>query len=152
MASRRPTRKTRRRWRRRVGLIGPSDIKALQSKVDAYRSRLRPFAINAPLTPAPSSSKFTIIDWQELDRRTDEFLAEPVSTWNPIDYVVASGVFKRGRDLVTELDAWHDELLRLGVRNVPPPRPGPDSELDLAGGIGFALAAIVGLMLLRDLR
>ncbi len=129
-------------------MVGPADIAALAKQVSAYRSRLHPFVISAPLTPAPSSSPFTIIDWQDLTTRIESYANEKEgSDW--LDYVFAKGSYDRGRAFVAELDKWHDELVRLGVKNVPPPMPVPGSEIDLVGAVGLGLAALVLIFFFR---
>jgi hypothetical protein len=148
-------RATQRRWTVEVGLVGPNDVKVLQTKVHDYREGLQ-VAVNAVAAagdPLPhDGGKFSIQAWGDLTGRAVEFEGESTSDLNPLAYLYAGTAYDRGRELIEELDAWRDELARKKAPNVPAPVAVPHSDLGIAGGIGFALAALVAILALRELH
>jgi hypothetical protein len=152
---RRSAQRTERRWKTDVGLVGPDDVKALQAKVHDYRNALQASvdAVAAAGNPLPhDQSKFSIQAWADLVGRCVGFEGETTSGYNPFAYLYAGSAYDRGRELIVELDAFRDELANRQAPNVPAPMPVPHSELGIAGGIGFALAALVAILALRELR
>jgi hypothetical protein len=147
-------RRTVRRWHSVVGLVGPNDVRDLQTKVQTYHE-----AILASVdswvragNKLPADGKYGQGAWDSLTKREESFLAESVAEWNPLAYLMAGSAYDRGRELIAEMDGWRDELARLKAPNVPDPVPVPHSDLGIAGGLGFALVAIVAILALREMR
>lgn len=142
---------TRRRWN--VGLVGPSDVRDLQRKVRPYFDALEQ-AITKLQPPLPlDQSTFSGQAWVQTSERTAAFLNEEMtSDLNPLAYILAGSAYERGRQVIDNLDGWRDYLSSRKAPNVPDPVPVPHADLGLAGGIGFALAAIVAILVLRDLK
>jgi hypothetical protein len=135
-----------------VGIVGPADIQDLQKRVRDYRERLMPLVASAPLTPAPSSSPFTIIDWQALVERSTAFEDETITPLNPLDYLFSSSQYNRGRSIIVELDKWRDELMRLHVPAVPQPIPVPESDIGILEAAERVVLAVLGFYLWKTLR
>src|SRR5271170_7954886 len=161
MPSRRTIRPTVRQWHTAVvGLVGPDDVSALQSKVRAYHEQLLvaldnlntawatgPQKTGAPL---PTTGKFTAATWDDLSSRVATFVAESSNELNPMAYLYAGSAYDRGRGLVTELDTWRDELASLGASGVPVAMPVPASDLGITGGIGMLALAVLAFMFMRE--
>jgi hypothetical protein len=138
-----------------VGLVGPNDVKTLQTRVHDYVAGLQAAIdrLAAGGNPIPiDSSKYSIQQWGNLVGRATEFEQESTSPYNPMAYVYAGAAYERGRQLIIELDGWQEELARRNAPSLPPPVEVPHTDLGLTGGIGFALAAIVAILVLRELR
>lgn len=138
-----------------IGLVGPNDVKTLQTKVHDYRVQLQT-SIDAAARagkPIPSdNSKFSVQNWADVVGRCTLFEDENTSDWNPLAWITSGSAYDRGRDLIAELDTWRDALAAMQTPNVPDPLPVPHSDLGLAGGIGYLAAAIVAFMVLRELH
>jgi hypothetical protein len=148
-------RRTQRRWRTVVGLVGPTDVAALQQRVAHYRQMLEDSiaaAAKAGTQLPTDSSQYSQKAWVDQVARASAFEQESTSNINPFAYLYAGAAYDRGRVLIQELDGWRDELARLKAPNVPAPIPVPQSDLGIAGGMGFALAALVAILALRELR
>ena len=146
---------TVRRWNVVVGLVGPDDVKTLQTKVHDYRSALQASVDAAAGTPAAlptDGSKWSIQAWGDLVGRCVEFEGRSTNWVNPFSHLYAGAAYDEGRSLITELDAWRDELETRKAPKVPAPVPIPQTDLGLAGGIGLALAAVVAILALRELH
>lgn len=135
-----------------VGLVGPDDVRTLQTKVHDYRVALQASVDRAAGTPAalPLSGAGSIADWADLVGRCSSFESESES--GPLAYLYAGSAYDRGRELISELDKWRDTLDARKAPNVPSPIPVPHSDVGLAGGIGMVLAAVVVFMVLREFR
>lgn len=148
-------RRTQRTWRTVVGLVGPNDVKALQTKVHDYRAALQ-VSVDAAAkagNPLPlDQSQFSIQAWGDLVGRCSDFENESTSEINPMAYILAGSQYDRGRELIQDLDTFRDHLAAQKAPNVPAPVAVPNSDLGFAGGLGFALAAIVAIMVLRELH
>jgi hypothetical protein len=148
-------RRTERRWRTVIGLVGPTDVAALQQKVAHYRALLEESiaaAAKAGNALPSDSSQFSQKAWVDQVARCSAFEEESTANINPLAYLYAGAAYDRGRTLITELDAWRDELERRKAPNVPAAVPVPASDLGIAGGMGFALAAVVAILLLREFK
>jgi hypothetical protein len=135
--------------------VGPNDVKTLQTKVHDYRAALQTSVDALATTGRPlaaDNTRWSIQSWGDLVGRASSYEDESTSAINPMAYLYAGAQYDRGRDLIVELDAWRDELASLNAPNVPAAVPVPNSDLGLAGGIGFGLAAIVAILALRELR
>lgn len=147
--------RTERRWRTVVGLVGPNDVKTLQTKVHDYRSALQ-VSVDAMAkagNPLPhDQSQFSIQAWGDLVGRCTQFEDESTNTINPLAYILAGSAYDRGRELIADLDTWRDHLAAQKAPQVPAPVAVPNSDLGIAGGLGFALAALVAIMVLRELH
>jgi len=158
----RPRHRTRRTWTHVVGMVGPSDVADLQAKVQAYHEQLLialtdlntawatgPQATGAPL---PTTGKYTQATWDDLTTREGLFLAISVNELSPLAWVDAANAYETGRGLVTELDAWRDELASLKAPNVPAPIDVPSSHTSLFGDISTGLMLVLGIMLLHEFK
>ena len=147
--------RTSRRWRAVVGLVGPADVRMLQTKVHDYRASLQT-SVDAGGTSGKGlpldNSKHSIQAWGDLVARCVAFESESANDYNPLAYILAGSAYDRGRQLIDELDGFRDALVALKVPNVPDAVPVPHSDLGIAGGLGFALAAVVAIFLLRELK
>ena len=146
------TRRTVRTWHSVVGLVGPSEVKDLQRRVHDYHTKI--IASHDGLQKADPSkiSAMREHEWTDLGMRIIAFEDENWTAWNPMNYVFAGAAYDRGRGLIEELDTWRDQLAAWKAPDVPDPLPVPHSDLGLAGGLGFALAAVVAIMLMRELK
>ncbi len=153
---RRVHRPTVRRWNNAhlVGLVGPNDVKELQTKVHDYRAGIQASIDRAAGTPAalPLQGPFNIASWGDVVGRCVIFESESASSYNPMAYLYAGAAYDRGRELITELDKWRDALAQKGAPNVPEPLPVPNSDFGIAGGLGLALAGVIAILVLRELR
>lgn len=133
-----------------VGLVGPDDVKTLQTKVHDYRASLQASVDAAAGTPAalPLTGVWSIASWGDVVGRCTQF--ENESTSGPLAYLYAGSAYDRGRELITELDKWRDQLATHNAPNVPAAVPVPSSDLGLAGGIGMVLVAVVVFMAWRE--
>ena len=147
-----------RRWTPRttvVGLVGPDDVKALQRRVHDYRASIQvsiDAAAKAGKPLALDGSQFSIQAWGDVVGRCSTFEDESTNAANPFAYLYAGATYERGRQLIIELDRWRDHLESVQAPNVPAPVEVPHSDVGLAGGIGFGLAALVAILILRELR
>lgn len=139
-----------------VGLVGPNDIKTLQARVHDYRN-----AIQASIDLAAAQgrvllpldqSQYSVQAWSDTTGRSVAFETESTAAWNPLAYLYAGTAWDRGRDLIEELDRWRDHLDALKAPSVPAPVPVPHADLGIAGGIGYALFAILAIFAFRDLH
>jgi hypothetical protein len=135
-------------------MVGPDDVRDLQAKVTSYYGQILVALDNLRRggTNLLATGKFTDAAWDELTTREAAFAAESSSEVNPLAYVYAGSAYDRGRGLLTELDAWRDELDSLKAPGVPPPIVVPNADLGITGGIGLALLAVVAFMALREFR
>ena len=142
---------THRVWNYVVGMVGPADVRDLQTRVRSYFSALEQ-SVAAVKPPLPlDQSAFSGQAWVRMSERVGVFLNESVdSDWNPIAYIYAGATYERGRQIIDDLDKWRDQLATLKAPNVPAPLPVPNSDIGLAGGIGIVAAAIVVFMLLKN--
>jgi hypothetical protein len=156
-----PRRRTVRRWTTVGGFSTPNDVADLQTKVRAYHEQLLVALDNLNAAwaqgpqksgaPLPTSGKFTQGTWDDLTTRVGKFLAVSVTELNPLAWVDASGAYAQGQGLVTELDAWRDELASLGAQGVPPsPMPIPQSQTSFFGDIGTGLMLILAILAFRE--
>lgn len=151
----RARRGTVRSWSTIVGLVGPEDVKALQTRVHDYQAALQVSVdrLAQAGTPLPlDGSKWSIQAWGDLAGRCSYFETESTNAANPFAYLYAGSAYERGRQLIIELDAWRDELAARKAPMVPAPVEVPHSDLGIAGGLGFALAAVVAILALREMR
>lgn len=143
-----------------VGLVGPDDVKDLQGKVDHYHSQLEDVitALGKAGKSLPiDASTFGGAAWVDLSARCAAFVNEAsTGTFNPAAYIFAGSTYERGRGLIDELDKWRDHLADMakGVASVvvPDPLPVPHSDIGLGGGMGLVLAAIVAILVLREMK
>jgi len=136
-----------------VGFATPNDVRDLQTKVQAYHEQLLIALTNLQQagTPLPSTGSFTQAAWDAMTKREEAFLAVSVNELNPLAWVDASSAFEQGRSIVTELDAWRDQLATLKAPGVPSaPMPVPGSQTGLFGDIGTGLMLVLGIMLLHE--
>lgn len=135
-------------------MVGPADVKDLQTKVHDYRTSLQASVDKAAGTGAalPLTGPYNVGDWGNLVGRCVQFESEGQSDLNPLNYLLAGSAYDRGRALIGELDSWRDELARKSAPNVPAPLPVPNSQVDMVSAIGWGLAAIVAILVLRELR
>jgi hypothetical protein len=156
-------RRTVRRWDAVVGFSTPNDVADLQAKVRAYHEQLLVALTNLETAwqqgpqkqgaPLPTTGKFTQVSWDDLTSRVGTFLAVSAAELNPLAWVDASSAYAQGQGLVTELDAWRDELASLAAPGVPAsPMPIPQSQTSFFGDIGTGLLLVLGILLLRELR
>jgi len=135
-----------------VGLVGPSDVKELQTRVHDYRASLQASIDQAAGTASalPLTGVWSVAAWADLVGRCEQFESEGESTLNPLNWLYAGSAYDRGRGLIDELDKWRDQLAKQNAPNVPAPVPVPKSDLGLAGGLGGlgVLAALVVVLLL----
>lgn len=149
--------RTQRRWTAEtlVGLVGPNDVKTLQTKIHDYRAALQ-VSVDAMAkagNPLPhDQSQFSIQAWGDLVGRCVQFEDESTNALNPLAYLLSGSAYERGRELLTDLDAWRDHLAAQKAPSVPAPVAVPGSDLGIAGGLGFALAAIVAILVLHELK
>jgi hypothetical protein len=138
-----------------VGLVGPNDVRDLQTKVRSYHESIL-VSLDSWVRQGnkldASTGPFSQGAWDALTKREEAFLAESVAEWNPLAYVLAGSAYERGREILTDLDSWRDHLAGMKAPQVPEPIAVPHADLGIAGGLGFALAAIVAIMVLRDLK
>ncbi len=147
-----------------VGLVGPDDVKALQTRVHDYQAALQ-VSVDAlakagkPL--ASDNSQFSIQSWGDIAGRVSTFEGESTNAINPAAYIFAGSAYERGRQLIDELDSWRDHIAGLAKQvpetsttkvPVPDPVPVPHSDIGLGGGIGIALVAVVAILVLREMR
>ncbi len=135
--------------------MGPNDVKTLQTKIHDYRGQLQASidaAARAGSPIASDGSQWSVQNWGDLVGRCTQFENEGTSDWNPLAYIYAGSAYDRGRELIAELDGWRDALAQHKAPNVPDPIPVPNSDLGLAGGIGYLAAAVVAFMVLRELH
>lgn len=129
---------------------------ALRTRVHDYRVSLQASIDRAAESGHPISIQpgdpFSIQRWSDLAGRCMHFEDETHHPWSPFPYIYAGAAYDRGRQLIIELDAWRDELARQSAPGVPPPIPVPNSDIGIAGGLGFALAGLVAILALRELR
>jgi hypothetical protein len=153
------TREYRRRWQvnraKVAGLLSCDDVSYLKAQIHTYRAQLEASASELqkkgwswPMHNEARSAQ----TWADLAGLVARYEAESCTL--PI---LASGQYERGRDLVKQLDEWRDWLATQRApggeaADVPAPVPVPHSQVDIAEGIGWALAAIVLIMVLRELR
>ena len=146
--------RTVRTWKKYdVGLVGPDDVRALQTRLQSYRDAIQ-MAVG-PMKPplATDGSKWSEQAWTDLSSRVQTFIEdESTNPLNPMAYLYAGSTYERGRQLLAELDSWRDFADNAGAKNVPAPVPVPHADIGLAGGIGFALAAVVAILALREAR
>ena len=133
-------------------MVGPDDVRVLQDKIATYRFALQGSINLTPAPGLPEQGVFSQTAWLDLVERCKAFEAEGASSYNPFAYLYSGTQYERGRQLIIELDKWRDELANRKAPNVPEPVPVPHSDIGLAGGLGFALAAIVAVLALRELR
>ncbi|HBZ69302.1 MAG TPA: hypothetical protein DEP35_06000 [Deltaproteobacteria bacterium] len=146
--------RTRRTWNpRTVGFSTPNDVRDLQTKVQAYHEQLLIALTNLQQagTPLPSSGPFTQAAWDAMTKREEAFLAVSVNELNPLAWVDASSAYNQGVALVTELDAWRDQLASLKAPGVPSaPMPIPSSQTSFFGDIGTGLLLVLGILALHE--
>ena len=149
-----PAARTHRRWTRVVGIVTPTDVKTLQTKVRDYHAQLQASVDRAAGTASalPLAGDFSVAAWGDLAGRVSRFLDESTSEVNPLAYVHAGSAYDEGRDLVTELDRWRDELARRGAPAVPAAMPIPKTELGLGEGLGLAAVLLAALFLWHESR
>ena len=143
-----------------MGLVGPNDVHALQERVAAYQVQLQLTveALGKAGRALPQDgSTYSDAAWNDLVKRCLAFEGESSDTRNPFAYLFAGAAYDRGRQLIGELDRWRDQLATQAAASstsvpVPPPIDVPGSDIGLAGGLGFALAALVAILALRELR
>jgi hypothetical protein len=148
-------RRTVRRWRSVVGMVGPDDVKALQARVHDYRAGLQASIdlMAKAGNPLPiDSSKYSIQAWGDEVGRCESFELESTNVVNPFAHLYAGSAYDRGRTLIAELDEWRDELERRKAPNVPAPVPVPHSDLGLAGALGLSGLAILALVALYAMK
>jgi hypothetical protein len=143
-------------------MIGPNDVKDLQTQVQTYHEQLLVALTNLNTAwaqgpqktgaPLPTSGKFTQASWDAMTAREEAFLAVSVNELNPLAWVDAANAYEQGRALVSELDAWRDELETLGASGVPSPIPIPASKTSLFGDVTTGLMLVLGILLMRELR
>lgn len=134
-----------------MGLVGPSDVKELQTRVHDYRASLQASIDQAAGTASalPLTGPWSIAQWADLAGRCEQFESEGESTLNPLNWLYAGSAYDRGRGLIDELDKWRDQLSKQNAPNVPAPVPVPKSDLGLAGGLGLTGGLIaLGLIFL----
>jgi len=142
-------------------MIGPADIRALQTRVRDYRSSLQVTVDRLAMAGAPlplDNSKWSIQAWGDIVGRSTTFEGESTNEVNPFAHIYAGSTYERGRQLVTELDAWRDELARRAgalpptAPKVPVPDPVdvPKAEVSLFEGIGSAALVLVALFFLSQ--
>ncbi len=150
----RAVRPTVRTWKKVVGMVGPDDIRDLQTKVTSYHGQILVALDNLRRagTNLPTSGKFTDAAWDELTKREEAFNAESSSELNPLAYLYAGSAYDRGRAILTELDAWRDELDSLKAPGVPPPVEVPGADFGIAGGYGMLLLVAVALYAMREFK
>ena len=132
-----------------MGIATSDDVRSLQLRISDYFAQLQAIIADAvakgwvmPYHNEPRSAQ----TWADLAGRVDEYTHESPA------WVFTGEQYDRGRALVTELDGWRDWLAAQKVPNVPAPLPVPQSELSIPGAIGLGLAAIVAIMLLREVH
>jgi hypothetical protein len=154
--------RTRRRWRV-GGMIGPADVHALQTRVHDYASALQVTVDRLAASAAPlplDNSKWSIQSWGDLAGRVSSFESESTNAVNPFAHIYAGSTYERGRQLITELDAWRDELARRAAAvppspNMPPvPVPAPvdvpRAEVSLFESMGSGVLMLAVLYLLSQ--
>lgn len=139
-----------------MGVVGPNDVRALQTKVQHYHELLLVALDTFKRGGAalPTSGPFTQDAWDALTAREEQFLAESVSELNPMAYIFAGGAYDRGRELIASLDTWRDWLANQkapGV-TVPDAIPVPGSDLSIASALGLAGAALLAFLIFRELH
>jgi hypothetical protein len=147
-------RRTHRRWKRTVGIVTQDDVRALQQKVNDYFTELQAViadAANKGDALPYHNETFSAQTWADLAGRVDTYTHEYPAI------LFTGGQYDRGRELIEELDKWRDYLAskREGqgpMANVPPPLPVPQSEVSVFGGIGTIVLAVLGILLLREVR
>jgi hypothetical protein len=151
-----------RRYRRRwyvhgsaVGLVSCDDVKAMQTSIATYRAELQASMAgliakgwSMPYHNEAKSSQ----TWADLVGACVGFEGESCLVG-----LFAGTQYDRGRQLITELDAWRDWLAAQkapsgATADVPEPVPVPKSDVGLAGGLGMALAAVIVIMVLHELH
>ena len=148
---------TDRRWHppNVVGMVGPHDVEDLQLKVKTYHEALL-VALDAWVRAGnklpDDNSTWSSQAWDALSSREASFEAESMAGWNPLAYLYAGASYERGRELIDELDKWRDHFAEQKMPDVPNPVPVPHSDVGLAGGLGFALAAVVAILVLREMK
>lgn len=135
-------------------MVGPAEVRDLQTKVHDYRVSLQASVDAAAGTSAalPITGAYNIGDWGNLVARCVAFESEGESDYNPLNYLLAGAAYERGRGLVGELDSWRDHLAGKNAPNVPAPLPVPGSEVGLVGAIAWGLGAIIAILVLREFR
>ena len=154
--------RTRRRWHV-SGMVGPADIRALQTRVHDYRSALQVTVDRLATSGAPlpmDNSKWSIQSWADIIGRATHFEGESTNEINPFAHIYAGSTYERGRQLVTELDAWRDQLASRAAAMppsstmpkvpVPDPIEVPKADVSLFEGIGSGMLMLVGLFLLSQ--
>lgn len=143
-----------------VGLVSCDDVRALQKRINSYRSAL---GTSIDLLKSPGVWNAATKKWESRElggvgpRSTPAWtaLGERCSQYEEESCTLglfAGSQFDRGRALVTELDGWRDFLASVSAPSLPDPVPTPASDVSLAGGIGWGLAAIVAVLVLREIR
>jgi hypothetical protein len=147
-----PAARTHRRWTTIVGIVTPTDVKTLQTKVRDYHAQLQASVDRAAGTPAalPLEGDFSAAAWGDLSGRVSQFLDESSSEVNPLAYVHAGSAYDEGRDLVTELDRWRDALADRKAPGVPPAMPVPRTELGLGESLGLGVMLLAALFLWHE--
>lgn len=156
-----PRRTTVRRWAAIVGMVTPQQLKALQSKVQTYHESLLVALTNLQTAwqagpqpqgaPLPTTGKFTQATWDDMTQREEAFLAVSSNELNPLAWLDASSAYDQGRALITEMDAWRDELETLKAPGVPTtPLPVPASETSFLGDVGTGLMLVLAILAFRE--
>lgn len=131
-------------------MVGPSDVRDLQVRIRPYFSALEDAVGKLKPPLALDQSQWSGQAWVQLSERVGRFLNEEhTSDWNPLAYLDAGASYERGRQVLTDLDAWRDELARRGAPNVPAAIAVPHADIGPIGGLGFILAAVVAILLLK---
>lgn len=150
-------------------MVSCDDVRALQKQVNAYHAALddsiaqmhSPGIYNAQTgtweaRDLGGTGERSSIVWRDLLDRCSQYEEESCTIG-----LFAGSQFDRGRALIVELDGWRDWLA--GQRaatnpqtqstwTVPAPVAVPQSDVGIAGGLAWAAAAVIGILLLREMR
>jgi hypothetical protein len=132
-----------------VGLVSCDDVRAMQTRIKQYRDGLQASAGKLPSDKALDyhGGERSVQAWADLVERCVRFEAESCHVG-----LFAGSQYDRGRELVTELDAWRDHLSSVDAPDLPAPVPVPKSDVSLLGGVGWGLAAVIAILVLREIR
>lgn len=137
--------RVRRRWV--VGIVSCDDIKALQLRINQYRSALGTSFEQLPADQKGTTGPHGELAWKALTDRCAQYENEECYLG-----LFAGSQFDRGRALVTELDGWRDWLASIKAPSLPEPVPVPHAQASLFGAtanMGVLLAVLAGLYILK---
>lgn len=132
-----------------MGIVSCDDVEAMQTRIHDYRESLQASMGKMPAGKGIDyhGGEHSVQAWADLVGRCSHFEQESCFVG-----LFAGSQYDRGRELVKELDDWHDYLTSVDAPDLPAPVPIPKSDVSLLGGMGWGLALVAAILVLRELH